>query len=113
MDESTVLLMTNILIATKDVLLGAIGGVVAYLLDYSKAKREGDNSFTFMMGSMLVNMALGAFVAYIIGSMLDSAFQFRDAIIGLSGVTAYNLLLLAESKFAEVLIERILSKKGT
>lgn len=91
----------------KDIILGIAGGMVAYLFDYSKAIRQGDTEFTFLISSMLINMCLGAFVAYTVGSTLPADTMFRDAIVGLSGVTAYNILLVAESKFAKWVIERI------
>ena len=91
----------------KDIMLGMAGGMIAYLFDYSKAKREGDVEFKFMVSSMVINMLLGAFVAYIVGSTLSSDIAYRDAIIGLSGVTAYNIIFLAESKFAKWVIDRI------
>lgn len=95
----------------KDIVLGMTGGMIAYLFDYSKARRTGDESFQFMVSSMLINMALGAFVAYTVGTMLPADISYRDAIIGFSGVTAYNILLLAESKFAEWLISKLTNKK--
>jgi len=91
----------------KDILLGISGGAVAYLFDYSKAKREGDDKFRFLLSSMLINMTLGAFVAYTVGSMLPADMSYRDAIIGFSGVTAYNIILLAESRFAEWLVNKL------
>ena len=97
----------GVLIASKDVILGALGGVVAYLFDYSKASRC-NTPFKFLLSSMIINMMLGAFVAYLTGSLFDSDFKYRDAMVGLSGVTAYNILLLAESKFAEALINRFM-----
>ncbi len=95
---------------TKDVILGMAGGTIAYLFDYSKAKREGDETFVFLVSSMIINMMLGAFVAYMFGSSLPSDMEYRDAIIGLSGLTAYNIILLAESKFASWIIEKITNK---
>ena len=99
--------VVHILVSIKDVLLGLAGGLVAYLFDYTKAKREGDDKFTFMVSSMVINMVLGAFVAYTTGTILSSDVTYRDAIIGLSGVTAYNILLLAESRVTIWLIDRI------
>ncbi len=95
----------------KDIALGMAGGVVAYLFDYSRAKRAKDEEFSFMFSSMFINMTMGAFVAYTVGSMLDSSTIGRDAIIGFSGVSAYNILLLAESKFATWIIEKITGKR--
>ena len=99
-----------VVIVVKDVLLGMAGGAIAYLFDYSRAKREGNVQFTFMFSSMIINVLLGAFVAYVVGSMIPLDTYGRDAMVGLSGVTAYNIILLAESKFASWLVEK-LSKK--
>jgi len=93
----------------KDIVLGMAGGIAAYLFDYSKAKREGDADFRFLVSSMLINMALGAFVAYIIGSVISEDVTYRNAIIALSGVTAFQIILLAESRFAEWVIARLTS----
>lgn len=100
------------LLSVKDVLLGMTGGMVAYLFDYSRAKRAGDKAFKFMFGSMLINMMLGAFVAYLVGSSMDSDVHLRDAIIGLSGVTAYNIILLAESEFAKFIVGKLTNVKS-
>jgi len=99
------------LLYLKDILLGMSGGMIAYLFDYSKARREGNKDFTFLFSSMFINMALGAFVSYIIGSVLPSDIGYRDALIGFSGVTAYNILLVAESKFATFIINKITNTK--
>ena len=40
----------------------------------------------------------------------DSETTGRDAIIALSGVTSYNILLLAESRFAVWIFERVTGK---
>lgn len=90
----------------KEIILGFVGGAVAYLFDYSKAKRNG-NSFTFSISSMLINMALGAFVAYMVGTVIPLETMGRDAIIGMSGVTAYQILLLAESNFAKWVFNKL------
>ena len=106
----------NVVYALKDILLGATGGVIAYLFDYSKAKRAGDKDFPFMPSSMFINMVLGAFVAYCVGTVVAEDTAGRDAIVGLRGVTAYSILLITESKFAEWVINKItsdLKKKET
>lgn len=95
----------------RDVLLGAIGGFIAYLFDYQRAKKDGDTKFIFKFSSLTINMALGAFVAHLVGTLIPLDTFGRDAIIGLSGVTAYNILLLAESKFAAWLFEKLQGKK--
>lgn len=99
-----------LLVMAKDVVLGLIGGLIAYLFDYSKARRN-KNDFEFMISSMIINMALGAFVGYVVGTLIDPEMEGRDAMIALSGVTAYNILLMAESKFFGWLFERVSGMK--
>ena len=101
-----------LLLMFKDVLLGLVGGLISYLFDYSKAKRNGNEQFIFRVSGMVINMSLGAFVGYVIGTLLPIETTGRDAIIALSGVTSYNILLLAESRFAVWVFERV-TGKGT
>jgi hypothetical protein len=101
-----------LIILFKDVFLGVIGGAISYLFDFSKARRNG-TTFAFQLSSMFINMALGGFVAYLIGTILESDMQFRDAIIGISGVTSYQILLLAESKFAIWIFNKITGETST
>ena len=100
-----------ILLMFKDVFLGLVGGLVAYLFDYKKADKEGRASI-FKVSGVIINMALGAFVGYVMGTLLPIETTGRDAIIALSGVTSYNILLLAESRFAVWIFERV-TGKGT
>lgn len=100
-----------ITIGAKDLILGCFGGMIAYLFDYSKAKRSGDKEFIFLYSSLFINIALGAFVGYVIGTMFDTDMQYRDAIIAFSGVSAYNILLVAENKFAIAIVEKFLGDK--
>ena len=55
-----------LLLMFKDILLGLVGGLISYLFDYSKAKRNGNEEFIFRVSGMIINMALGAFVGYVI-----------------------------------------------
>ena len=99
-----------IILMFKDVFLGLVGGLISYLFDYSKAKRNGNEEFIFRVSGMVINMALGAFVGYVIGTLLPIETTGRDAIIALSGVTSYNILLLAESRFAVWIFEKVIGK---
>ena len=101
-----------IILMFKDIFLGLVGGLISYLFDYSKAKKNGNEEFIFRVSGMVINMALGAFVGYVIGTLLPIETTGRDAIIALSGVTSYNILLLAESRFAVWIFERV-TGKGT
>ena len=99
-----------IILMFKDIFLGLVGGLISYLFDYSKAKRNGNEEFIFRVSGMVINMSLGAFVGYVIGTLLPIETTGRDAIIALSGVTSYNILLLAESRFAVWVFEKVIGK---
>ena len=99
-----------IILMFKDVFLGLVGGLISYLFDYSKAKKNGNEEFIFRVSGMIINMSLGAFVGYVIGTLLPIETTGRDAIIALSGVTSYNILLLAESRFAVWVFEKVIGK---
>ena len=36
----------------RDIAIGAVGGIIAYLFDYQKAKRNGDTKFVFRFSSL-------------------------------------------------------------
>ena len=99
------------LLMFKDVLLGLLGGLIAYLFDYKKADKEG-RAAIFKVSGVVINMALGAFVGYVMGTLLPLDTTGRDAIIALSGVTSYNILLLAESRFATWVFDKVTGKKS-
>lgn len=90
----------------RDIMLGLVGGAVAYLFDFSRAKRE-ENAFRFQISSMLINMILGAFVAYMVGTLIAQDTTGRDAIVGISGVTSYQILLVAESRFVTWIVKKM------
>lgn len=96
--------------ALKDILLGAVGGVITYLFAYEKAKRGG-SKIVFSFTSLTINITLGCFVAYLIGTALPLDVQFRDIIISFSALSAYNILLLVESRFAEWLLSKFTKGK--
>jgi len=98
----------------RDLLLGLSGGAVSYIFDYSKAKRSGDIEFKFRLSSLFVNMTLGAFVGYSMGNLLENDMHGRDALVAFSGVAAFNILLIAESRLAGIifdLVDKYLGKK--
>lgn len=92
-----------------DTLLGGIAGLVAYLYDWYKAiEGKGDFQFSFM--ALIINIAMGAFVSYIIGTTLTDSNEYRIILVGLSGFSAFSILSIARSKTAESLIDRIFKK---
>jgi len=84
--------------------------MVAYLFDYNRAKREGNEDFVFVLPSMVINMIMGGFVAYLVGTGLDTDVAYRDIIVGISGVTAYNILLLASEIDLEAIVYKVFGK---
>jgi outer membrane receptor for monomeric catechols len=100
---------------TKDVILGACGGVVSYLFDYRKANKNGNTTFVFKFSYLLVNMVLGMFVSYSVGMFVPIDVLGRDAYIGLAGFSAFSILVIAESRAAIYLFEaadRLLGSKS-
>lgn len=97
----------------RDIFLGAIGGSVACLLEYSKHKKNAKDGeiVKFSFSLLFINIVLGVFVGYLVGTLLESKTYGRDVIVALSGVVAYNILILAESKFAVWLFDRF-NKRG-
>lgn len=95
-----------IIMLLKDALFGVLGGFISYLFDYSKANRNKEE-FVFRFSSLYINMALGGFIGYAIGNLLELDVFGRNALICFSGFSAYSILLIAESRFANWLFERI------
>lgn len=95
----------------KDVLLGMVGGATSYLVDWSNAKRTKDSDFIFRLGSLVVNTLMGATVGYAVGSILPEDTAGRNAIVLVSGVCSFTLLVLAQSQAAEVILDYV-SKIG-
>lgn len=89
----------------KDIFLGACGGIVAYLFDYKKAKKDKNSAFVFSFPSLLINMFLGMFVAYSIGTFIPLDVVGRDAFIGGAGFVSFPILLIAESKAVTYLFD--------
>ena len=90
----------------RDIVLGGFGGAAVYLFDYSKATRNGDSKFTFRISSLLINIVLGMFVAYAVSGVIENEQEYRDVLLLASGFSAYNVLTLTESKFAEYMFSR-------
>ena len=101
-----------------DILLGGIAGLVAYLFELraecNKHHEESNGrceAIKFNILTLITNIAMGSFVSYIVGTTVLDTNEFRTIIIGFSGFSAYSILALAKSKFAEDLIDRFLSRK--
>lgn len=96
--------------ACKEVLLAGSGGVVAYLYDYTKLSKANEN-YKWSNKALIINSLLGAFVGYTIGSLIPLDVTYRDAIIAFSGVSAFTIVGMIESRFAVWMIERVTGRK--
>jgi len=94
----------------KDIFLGLIGGVVAYLVKYRKEKEISIHTgqiieFDFMI--LFTNMILGGFMSYLVGTLIDPHTTGRDFILGSVGISSYAIAIFIESKFAKIIIDKI------
>lgn len=106
MQNEYIEIATSLFKATKEVLLAGAGGVVAYMYDYTRLSKDNPD-YKWSSKSMIINMCIGSFVGYTVGSFIPIDFAYRDGMIGFSGVSAYTIIGLIESKFAAMLIEKI------
>lgn len=100
-------ILVKVLIALKDVLLGGAGGVIAYMFNYSRQKEELED-IKWSYQTMFINLCIGAFVAYSLGTFVPITTVGRDGIIGLIGVTSYAILGIIESRFAKEVVDRLM-----
>ena len=103
-------LFIQFILYIKDILLGAVGGAVAYLLQYKKYK-EVDALHTIQWSLLVVNMVLGGFIASIIGDIIPNDVNYHNFIVGSIGVASYPLLVLIENNIAKLVYERITNTK--
>ena len=104
--SETIDIALSVFKASKEILLAGSGGVVAYLYDYTRISKE-DDTYRWSNKAMVINMVLGAFVGYVIGSLIPVDVTYRDAIIAFSGVSAFTIIGIIESRFAQFIIERL------
>ena len=108
--NETVELVLNIVKAGKEIILAGTGGVVAYLYDYTRISKI-DGAHRWSNKALFINTILGAFVGYVVGSLIPVDVTYRDAIIAFSGVSAFTIIGIVESRFAVFIIERVTGKK--
>lgn len=108
--NETIELIINIAKAGKEVILAGAGGTVAYLYDYTKTSKTNE-MHKWSNKALFINTILGAFVGYVVGSLIPIDVTYRDAIIAFSGVSAFTIIGIIESRFAVWIIERVTGKK--
>ena len=103
-------LVLNLAKAGKEIILAGTGGVVAYLYDYTRMSKANEEH-KWSNKALFINTILGAFVGYTVGSVIPMDVTYRDAIIAFSGVSAFTIIGIVESRFAIFIIERLTGKK--
>lgn len=94
----------------KDILLGGVGGMVAYMFDYTTQKDKNHVDVVWNTKTMFINCFIGAFVAYSFGSFIPHDILGRDGIIGMIGVSSFAILGIVESKFAQYVVDKLLGQ---
>ena len=107
MTNDTFELISRVVVALKDVLLGGMGGIVAYMFDYSRQKKKLE-TVQWSNSAMLINMIIGAFVAYSLAAFIPTNIAGRDGIVGFIGVSSYAILGIVESRFARIVLDRFM-----
>ena len=108
--NETIELVLNLAKAGKEIILAGTGGVVAYLYDYTRMSKT-NKEHKWSNKALFINTILGAFVGYTVGSVIPMDVTYRDAIIAFSGVSAFTIIGVIESRFAVFIIERLTGKK--
>jgi hypothetical protein len=89
-----------------DLALGTIGGSVATVY---VARKYGAAAFSLSL--LASNISLGAFVGYLVGGVVPVEWNMHDIIVSFSGVTAYSIIEIGETKFAKYIYERLFNLK--
>ena len=100
----------SIVKAAKEIILSGAGGIVAYMYSFLRQSKD-DSSYAWSNRTLLINMCIGSFVGYTIGSFIPLDYAYRDGLIGFSGVSAYTIIGLIESRFAVWMVEKITGTK--
>lgn len=97
--------------AAKEILFAGAGGIVAYMYDYTRLSKE-NSEYKWSYKAMFINMFIGSFVGYTIGSFIPLEYVYRDGIIGFSGVSAYTIIGIVESRFATWIVDKVTGGAG-
>jgi len=95
----------------KDVLVGGTGGLVMYFVENKRLKTNGIDA-KMNLGSMFVNVFIGSFAAYVIGSSIGPDVSYRDGIIALIGMCSYSIVGLLESRFTQWAVDVFMALIG-
>ena len=95
-----------LLMSFKDVLLGLIGGLVGYLIKYSREKNS-DPEHKLSIIFMLINILLGGYAAYMFGTLIPKDASWRDFALGVIGVSSYPIMMFIESNGFNIVIKKM------
>lgn len=104
-------LLVKLSIAFKEALVGGIGGMVAYMVEYKRQKALIPEH-KWSSGTMVIHIFIGSFIAYIAGTFMTADMTYRDGLIGLVGLTSYSLVGLLESNFTKWVIDVFIAMIG-
>jgi hypothetical protein len=79
------------------------------MYDYSK-KKKAKEAVVWSNSAMAINMFLGGFVANALGSFISYDITGRDGLIGFIGVSSYAILGIVESRFAKIIMSKVVGK---
>jgi len=96
-------ILTKLAGSLKDVLVGGTGGLMMYFVENKRMKERGVEA-KMDVGQMFVNIFIGSFVAYVIGSSIDSHTPYRDGIVAVIGMCSYSIVGLLESRFTQWIV---------
>lgn len=97
-------LITKIGSSLKDVLVGGTGGLMMYFVENKRLKDRGVPT-KIDFGQMFINIFIGSFVAYVIGSSIAPDTAYRDGIVAVIGMCSYSIVGLLESRFTQWVVE--------
>ena len=94
-------LIDHIMVLSKDMIVGFIGGGIGYLLKYSRDRNSGSKT-PFSVILFIINIIVGGYAAYMFGTLFPSDIRYRDFIVGTAGVASYPILQFIEFNGVEI-----------
>jgi len=92
--------VSQLVASVKDILVGGTGGLMMYFVENRRLKEKGIDA-KMDVGQMFINIFIGSFVAYVIGSSIAIDTPYRDGIIAVVGMCSYSIVGLLESRFTQ------------
>ncbi len=106
-----VVVVTKLWSAIQELTVGGIGGIVAYMVEYKRAK-AADDEHKWSNMTMWIHLFMGSFMAYVVGQFMPADMTYRDGLIGLVGLTSYSIIGLVENRFATWLVDIVMAVSG-